>query len=396
MIRLPRWGCVRSVGGPLSWLVIDDAGAPIEPIRVFLQDFAARGNRPASIRSYAYVLLRWWRWLSAVGVEWNRAAPTEVRDLVLWLQIHPKYGPGPVAVGSVNALTGKPVLGSAYAVRTIRHNNAVLASFYDFWVETAGTLMVNPVTRRPSSGSRANAHHNPMRPYRPEGGYRYNPKLPRRLPRAMNDEQWAAVFGQLRSNRDRALLALAVSCGARAGELLGIRECDVNWGEHLVMVRRKGSGAEQWLPASTEAFVWLRLYWSERSKLPAENSIWENLRGDARSDGLSYDALRAVMRRVNAALGTNWTMHDLRHTCALRMAHDDRLSLRDVQTILGHAQLSTTVGVYLVEDNAAILDRVARHLAERSSRPPDPPAAPAVGYDAADLSILFGRDAPSW
>ena len=32
------------------------------------------------------------------------------------------------------------------------------------------------------------------------------------------------------------------------------------------------------------------------------------------------------------------------------MARDETLSLRDVQTILGHAHLSTTADVYLVED----------------------------------------------
>ena len=57
----------------------------MEPIRTFLVDFAAR-NRPGSVRSYAYGLLRWWRWLRTVEVEWDRASSTEVRDLVLWLR----------------------------------------------------------------------------------------------------------------------------------------------------------------------------------------------------------------------------------------------------------------------------------------------------------------------
>lgn len=240
-------------GGAVPWVVVDENGVPLEPVHVFLRDFAARGNRPASVRSYAYALLRWWRWLRAVDVEWDRASAVEVRDLVLWLQATRKPGSARPPTASVNALTGKPAPSSSYAVRTIRHSNAVIASFYDFWVDTSSTLMVNPVTRRPESGQRPNAHHNPMRPYSLEKRIRYNPKLPRRLPRAMSDGQWTAVFGQLRSNRDRALLALAVSCGARAGELLGIRGCDVDWGEQLVMVRRKGSGAEQWLPASPEA-----------------------------------------------------------------------------------------------------------------------------------------------
>jgi hypothetical protein len=49
--------------GAVRWLVVDAAGVAVEPIRRFLADFVARGNREASVRSYAYDLLRWWRWL---------------------------------------------------------------------------------------------------------------------------------------------------------------------------------------------------------------------------------------------------------------------------------------------------------------------------------------------
>lgn len=109
-------------------------------------------------------------------------------------------------------------------------------------------------------GRRPSAHHNPLEPFRPEGKIRYNPKVPRRRPREMPDARWRDVFGSLRSNRDRAILALAVSNGARASELLGIRGVDLDWGEQLVRVVRKGASAEQWLPASADAFVWIRLY----------------------------------------------------------------------------------------------------------------------------------------
>jgi integrase/recombinase XerD len=98
-----------------------------------------------------------------------------------------------------------------------------------------------------------------------------------------------------------------------------------------------------------------------------------------------------VFRRVNALLGSNWSMHDLRHTAALRMARDERLSLRDVQVILGHAHLSTTADVYLVEDEAEVIRRVAGHLAERDARKTAPAPEPAAeGYEAADLAVLLG------
>jgi hypothetical protein len=66
--------------------------------------------------------------------------------------------------------------------------------------------------------------------------------------------------------------------------------------------------------------------------------------------------------------------------------------MRDVQRILGHAHLSTTADVYLVEDEAQVIRRVQQHLTAREQRIRQPAPPPvAVGYDVGDLSVLFGR-----
>lgn len=57
---------------------------------------------------------------------------------------------------------------------------------------------------------------------------------------------------------------------------------------------------------------------------------------------MNYHAARAVLQRANAVLGTNWTLHDLRHTAAQRMLADPAFTLVDVQTILRHASVTTT------------------------------------------------------
>ncbi len=44
----------------------------------------------------------------------------------------------------------------------------------------------------------------------------------------------------------------------------------------------------------------------------------------------------------------------------------------------------------LVEDEARVIRRVAEHLTEREHRAQVPPPPVAVGYDAADLFVLFG------
>lgn len=399
---LPRWGRVIRAEGAPSWLLVADDGRPVEPVRLFLRDFTARGNRSASVRSYAYDLLRWWRWLQHIGADWDRVTSVEVREFVLWLQqaTKPRRNPRTVSTmtaGTVNPLTRKPYLDDHYQARSVRHSNAVLRSFYEFWLENGGVPVVNPVPLCQGRGRRPNAHHDPLEPYRGEGQVLYNPRVPRRTPRALSDEQWSDLFAALGSNRDRALLTMTVSTAARAGEVLGLRGVDIDWGEQLVRVVRKGTRAEQWLPASPEAFVWLRLYLAESGDMGVNEPVWWTLRRHDHGTGLrrqpfTYEALRAVFRRANVTLGTNWSMHDLRHTASLRMAQDEHLSLRDVQTILGHAHLSTTSDVYLIENEASVARRVLEHLSGRDQRTQERCGRVAAGYDSADLSVLFGND----
>lgn len=101
------------------------------PVRRFLIDFVARDNRTGSVRSYAYDLLRWWRWLRVVEVEWDRVISAEVRDFVLWMSAVTKprtfarTAPAATA-GTTNPITRKPYLDDRYKPRTVRHSNAVL------------------------------------------------------------------------------------------------------------------------------------------------------------------------------------------------------------------------------------------------------------------------------
>jgi site-specific recombinase XerD len=200
------------------------------------------------------------------------------------------------------------------------------------------------------------------------------------------------LFAALGSHRDRALVALWISTGARASELLGALACDADPGRQLITVVRKGTRAMQQLPASPDAFVWLRLYQGQLHGLvPAggDQPLWWTLRRPFRA--LGYDAARAMFGRANAALGANWTLHDLRHSAAYRMARDPAVSLADVQWVLGHAHLSTTQR-YVNPLPADVIEAVlAFHDRQRR---PGPVAAPAEGYRAESLQVLFGGGMP--
>jgi hypothetical protein len=45
----------------------------VESVAVFLRELLAASRSPATLRSYGMDLLRWWRFLRAVDVDWRRA-----------------------------------------------------------------------------------------------------------------------------------------------------------------------------------------------------------------------------------------------------------------------------------------------------------------------------------
>jgi integrase len=380
--------------------LLDAAGVVVEPVSVFFRELLASGRSTATVRSYGMDLLRWWRFLAAVDVVWDRASRIEARDFSCWIQATAKArrpatggSVGRKAVGAANPVTGKPSPGSRYAVTTVAHSETVLRAFYEFHLEAGTGPIVNPfpLDRSRRSG-RANAHHNPMNEFRRDRVGRYRPRVPQRIPRGIPDEKFDEIFAALPSDRDRALVAFWVSAGVRASELLGMRVADVDPGQQVITVVRKGTRAIQQVPASPDAFVHLRIYQQGmRGLVPAGRTqpLWWTLRRPYRP--LTYHAAHRMFERVNASLGANWTLHDLRHSAARRMARDPELPLIHVQAVMGHAALTTTQR-YLAPDRDEVVEQVLAHharQAERRDQPPSPPTGP--GYDPESLAILWGR-----
>lgn len=91
--------------------------------------------------------------------------------------------------------------------------------------------------------------------------------MPEQLPRAISDRVSDEFFAVMGCDRDRALLSMYVSSGARASELLGIGLTDVDWGGQLVHVVSKGTRLRQAVPVSPESLRYLALYLAEAGLL---------------------------------------------------------------------------------------------------------------------------------
>ncbi len=213
-----------------------------------------------------------------------------------------------------------------------------------------------------------------------------------RVPRRIPDDKYTEVFASLRSHRDRALLAFWVATGARAEELLTSSQGDAVVGQQTIGVIRKGTREYQELPATPDAFVWLRLYqeeaWAKGIPRGHKVPLWWTLRRPWRP--LNYDAARAMFNRANQILDTNWTLHDLRHTAAFLMLDDPAMQPTYVQHILGHKHLSTLDIYNRPTRDDVIAAGLAHHGRQQQQRDNPPPALSSPAYSPDSLNVLFG------
>ena len=294
-------------------------GVVVEPAAAFFAELAACGRPATTQRSYGMDLLRWFRFLWAVGVGWDRGDPGRGAGLLPVAAGHGQAGAAALAVSGrrrcrvgpaaaaagVNAVTGKPSPGDRYEAATAAHCESVLRGFYDFHLEAGTGPMVNPFPlarhRGPAGRTRTTTRWTRSPGSGAAGtGRRWSRGSPRSIP----DERFDALFARLGSHRDRALVAFWVSTGARASELLGA----------TVGRRRPGPAADHGDPQGHPGVaavaglagcvrVAAAVPGAAAGLVPAgrDEPLWWTLRRPFRA--LGYDAARAMFTRANAALG---------------------------------------------------------------------------------------------
>lgn len=85
---VPRCGAVVATGEVFEpFRLVDGTGIVVGPAAVFLRDLQACGRSASTLRSYGMDLLRWFRFVWAIEISWDRATAIEARDFCCWIQL---------------------------------------------------------------------------------------------------------------------------------------------------------------------------------------------------------------------------------------------------------------------------------------------------------------------
>ena len=140
--------------------------------------------------------------------------------------------------------------------------------------------------------------------------------------------------------RDRAMLEVFYAGALRVSEIVSARLEDLKLDFGYVLVRGKGD-KERIVPLGKSAQDALGLYIRDSRPVLAgqKSSPFLFLGRGARK--LTRQRVWQMVRATSASAGRHASPHMLRHSCATHMV-ENGADLRTVQTILGHADISTT------------------------------------------------------
>ncbi len=142
--------------------------------------------------------------------------------------------------------------------------------------------------------------------------------------------------------RDRAMLELLYATGVRVSELCQAELSDVNLELGVLRVSGKG-GKQRLVPIGRPALSALRVYLETARPALLKGRVSRYLFVTARGGPLTRQAFWKLLARYGrkAGLRRRLTPHVIRHSFATHLL-ERGADLRSVQTLLGHADISTT------------------------------------------------------
>ena len=206
--------------------------------------------------------------------------------------------------------------------RTIARKLATLRNFYKF-LAAEGRIAQDPTDRLGA------------------------PKQWQNIPKYLNREQIESLLtapdpSRLTGVRDRAMLELLYATGLRVSELCGLRLADVQFEAGVLRVIGKGN-KQRMTPVGKSALAATRIYLEQaRPALLGRRAspyLFVTARGGRMTRQAFWKLLGALGRK--AGIFHDLTPHVIRHSFATHLL-EGGADLRSVQTMLGHADISTT------------------------------------------------------
>jgi site-specific recombinase XerD len=314
-----------------GWRLAGPGSARFALVNDYLAYLADRRYSPRTVRSYAFDLLHFCRWLVTDGTALDAV---ETDTLLRFLAAcREEVLPGQHGGNVVSLRTGRA---AGYAAATVNRRLAAISGLFAFRA-MRDPAAPNPVPRGAAARRTAKGERSGMLGHlaRPRARSQLRLREPRRLPRGLDREETRALLASFRCDRDRAVAGLMLFSGLRSAEVLGLQVADFDVGRGWVRVTGKG-GKERRVPVDPEVAGLIQAYLLAERPEPSSPALFVVAKGPHRGRPLSAEGLRRVFRYHRGKAGVPaGHPHALRHTFGTALA-EAGVDLPVMQALMGH------------------------------------------------------------
>lgn len=320
---------------------IDGTGTLIERANDFFLAAEVNGLSMDTVRTYAFALMAFFRWLKS---DWDAFEGATQKTLQDWMHAMQRQGMKP---------------------RSINKRLTIASSFYRYAFGKAvphapGVLYPKAYYRGPRR----------IRGRRAHGASPFHVQLKVKVPHQVMDplkpSEIDLFLRNIRRYRDLAIVLTMLLCGLRSQEVTAVRVEDVDFHQSSLRVRGKGR-RERMVPMPFRLMQVFERYLELERPTTSDEHFFLVLQGERAGKKMSRDAIRWIFRHKREKLGLpKARAHQFRHAFASDLARVG-VPLTTIQKLLGHADPQTTL-IYIelfLDDIRAEYDRAISRIEER-------------------------------
>lgn len=160
--------------------------------------------------------------------------------------------------------------------------------------------------------------------------------------RYLSDEEEKLLIEELKDNEIlKNIVVFAINTGMRRGEIFNLKWFDADLKRNVLYVRQTKTGKDRAIPINDKL----------HSMLENIPKVSEYVFTSPKTNGKFIDIKKGFHKALEDAKITNFRFHDLRHTCATRLA-DAGVNFAVIGEILGHSDIRTTKRYSHATENA--------------------------------------------
>lgn len=344
-----------SVDNRKVYLLLDTNGLPVESVAKYMKYLDNKESSSNTLKTYCTALKFYFTYLEQTGINYQQVGFEQLSNFVAWLR-NPYES---------NKVVPHKKAKAKRSERTVNNYLTVVTSFYDYLYrndlvdsDVVEKLMKKMFVGAGGNGYKGFLHH--VNEGKPLSKNILKLDVPRERVKVFTKEQVDEIYQSTTNIRDKFLVRLLFESGLRIGEVLSLfledLQFDAKQRKHKIQLTDRGElpnggklkTGERRLDISQGLMDLYDDYLYEvlDEYNPDHNFVFVKIWGKNAGEPLTYSDVYATFKEVEKKTGIHITPHMFRHTHGT-IYYLQTKNIKMVQERLGHAQIQTTINLYV-------------------------------------------------